>query len=195
VETQAIPLKLVSLLPRDRQQQRLEDVRPPAELGIGRAFWVAVGIAGALLGMLILWLVTRRRTKPVPPAPVVPPATPPDEAFAALDELAASDLLARDPRGFYIRLAEIAKRYLERRLGAPVLEMTSAEAVVFVQEHAEAAVVAPVLRDLTGAADLVKFARAGTAQEEARRHLLSARKLVETVEERLQPRTQGPSEP
>ena len=197
VETAPLPLTLVSLLPKDPQQHQLEDVRPPLGLGIGTAFWVAVAVLGALLGMFLVWLWKRRR-----PAEVAAPAAtvterPADvEALEALDALGRSDLIAgEDLRGFYIALAEIAKRYLERRLGAPVLEMTSAEAVVFVQGHESARAVAPVLRELTQAADLVKFARAGSALDDARRHLAAARGLVQTVEDGLAPRTQGPTEP
>ena len=57
------------------------------------------------------------------------PALPPDvEALPALDALAAEGLPGQGAlRPFYIRLTAIAKRYLERRLDAPILEMTSAE--------------------------------------------------------------------
>ena len=68
------------------------------------------------------------------------------EALAALTALAASGLVeARAFRELYIRLTAIAKRYLERRLDAPVLEMTTAETVAFLREHAHGGDVLPVM--------------------------------------------------
>jgi len=125
--TGAIPLKVVSLLPKDPQRQKLSDIRGPASVGIGRPFWVALGLALALLGGLTTWLLRRRRGAAAP-APVPQPELAPDaEILRALDALATAGLVARgELRPFYIRLTAVTKRYLERRLGAPVLEMTTA---------------------------------------------------------------------
>jgi hypothetical protein len=117
------------------------------------------------------------------------PETPPDlEALAALTALAGSGLVeARAFREFYIRLTAIAKRYLERRLGAPVLEMTTAETVAFLRDHAHGGDLLPVMRDLAQAADQIKFARGQGLAEAAERHLAAVRALVPALEARLRP--------
>ena len=92
-------------------------------------------------------------------APSVPELPPDAEALRALDALAAQDLPARgEYRAFYIALTLVAKRYLERRLAAPVVEMTSAETLAFLRGHAHGGELLPIVRDLAEAADRIKFA-------------------------------------
>lgn len=187
VSTAPVKLRIVSVLPKDQAQQQLADIRPPVALPVGLVFWIALGLVILVLAGAVFWLV--RRLRPAPAAePVVPEVSAEDQARAALDALDASDLLSRgELRAFYIALIEIAKRYLERRLGAPIQEMTSSETVAFLREHRELHDLAFATRDLTNAADQVKFARGLAAESEARRHLAMVRQLVETVEQRLRP--------
>src|SRR5439155_24938681 len=88
---------------------------------------------------------------------------------------------------FYIELTLIAKRYLERRLQAPIVEMTTAEMLSHLRATPVGADLAPTLRDLAGAADQIKFARGQGLTEEAERHLSATRAVVEAVEARLRP--------
>jgi hypothetical protein len=186
--TEAIPLRILSVLPKDPKEQKLADIRGPVGLGVGRAFWLAVGAAGLLLAALGVALWRRRRRAAAAPRPAAPDVPPDVAALAALDRLAQSGLLGRgEHRPFYIELAAIAKRYLEERLQAPVLEMTSAEAVAFLRDHAQARDLAATLRDVALAADRVKFARAEGVAEEATRHLAAVRGMVTTLEARLVP--------
>ena len=184
--SEPIPLQIASLLTRDPEQQKLADIRAPLPLGVGRPFWYALAATlGAFLAGLA-WLVRRRRRAALPAHAGEPVRTPDLEALAALDRLEASGSLERaDYRAFYIALAEIAKRYLERRLHAPVLEMTSSEAVAFLRGHGHGGALAPVLRELASAADQVKFARGPGQADVARRHLTAVRQLVGVLEARL----------
>lgn len=188
VQTEPVPLRVASLLPKDPAEQKLADIRGPGPLAIGRGFWLALAAAALVVAAaLALWLLRRRR----PPAEARPAAAelaPDVEARRALDALAASGRVARgEYRAFYIALVDIAKRYLERRLGAPVLEMTSAETVAFLRDgpHGE---LLPVVRDLALAADQIKFARGHGVAAEAERHLEAVRGLVKTLESRLRPK-------
>ncbi len=184
----AVPLKVASLLPKDPQAQKLADVRGPAPVAIGRAFWIALGAALVLAGALVAWLVHRRKRKEAPRAVAVPELPPDAEALRALDALADAGLLSRgEYRSFYIRLAAVAKRYLERRLGAPVLEMTTAETLAFLRGHPHGGALLPVMRDVAEAADRVKFARGQALSQEAERHIAAVRALVPALEARLRP--------
>ena len=186
VRTEPLPLRVLSVLPKDPKQQSLSDVRGPVALSVGWQFWAALAGALTLLGGAALMVSRRRRRRRgAAPAPVseVPPEA---EALSALARLEASGLLAAsDLRAFYIDLTEIVKRYLERRLAAPVLEMTSSEVAVFLRDHPKAREVAAPVRELTTAADRVKFARGRALEDEARQHLRRARSTVQTVEERF----------
>jgi hypothetical protein len=192
--TKEVALKVVSLLPKDPQEQKLADIRGPQAVGIGRAFWVALGLALLLAAALATWLVRRRRSVEAPRA-VPAPERPADvEALQALDALAASGLASRGEfRSFYIRLTEVAKRYLERRLEAPVLEMTTAETLAFLRGHAHGEDLLPVVRDLAGAADRIKFAQGRGLAQEAERHLAAVRALVPALEARLRPAATEPA--
>jgi hypothetical protein len=183
-----IALKVVSLLPKDPQQQKLADVRGPLPVGVGRAFWVALVVAVALVAALAIWLVRRRRKAEAPHAAAVPELPADAEALGALAALAASGLLSRgEYRPFYIQLTAVAKRYLERRLDAPVLEMTTAETLGFLRTHAHGGDLLPVVRDLAEAADRIKFAKGQGLAQEAERHLAAVRALVPALEARLRP--------
>lgn len=189
VKTEPVKLHVESGLPKDPKQQKLADIRGPLSLSIGAAFWIALGIVAALAAALAVWLMRRRR----PPATALaePEVAPDVEALRALDRLAGAGLVERaEFRAYYIALADVAKRYLERRLGAPVLEMTSAEMAAFLRDHGQAGPFATAMRELAGAADHVKFARGSSLEDEARRHLQAARALVAGIEEKLRPREQ-----
>lgn len=188
VTTAPIPLHVVSLLPKDPSQQKLADIRGPLPLAIGRAFWIALGIVLAILGALVFWALRRRRRAPAAAGPQEPEVPPDAEALRALETLAASGLAARgDFRAYYIALTAIAKRYLERRLLAPVLEMTTAETVAFLRDGPHGDLVSAV-KDLAGAADRIKFARGQGLAAESERHMQAVRGLVETLEGRLRPK-------
>ena len=182
-----VTLKVVSLLPKG-EEPKLADVRPPVPVGIGRAFWIALAIALALVAALVVWLWRRRRDKMAPAAAPAPPLPPDVEALRALDALQAQGLPARgDHRAFYIALTAAAKRYLERRLKAPILEMTTAETLAFLRGHPQADGLHPTVRDVAEAADRIKFARGEGLVAEAERHIAAVRALVHALEARLAP--------
>ena len=186
--SEPIVLEVASLLPRDPDEQKLADIRGPLAVKIGPLFWVALVLSFLAVGALVTWLLSRRRgaaTAEAPPAPETPADV---EALAALDQLAASGLLeARAFREFYIRLTTISKRYLERRLLAPVLEMTTSETLVFLREHEHGGGLLTVIRDVAQAADQIKFARGQGLAEAAQGHLEAVRQLVPALEDRLRP--------
>jgi hypothetical protein len=186
--SEPLAIRVGSLLPRDPQEQKLADIQAPLPLEIGRPFWYASALALAALAGAAAWLLHRRRMATRPAAAPAPELTPDAEAVAALERLRASGVLERrEHRAFYIALTEIGKRYLERRLQAPVLEMTSSEAVAFLRGHEHGQALAAVVRELATAADQVKFARGEGQAEEALRHLAAVRQLVGELEARLRP--------
>lgn len=191
VATAPVALKVVSLLPRDKGEQKLADIRGPMGVPIGRAFWVGLAVLLLLLAGLAfrLWSRRKRTARTAPAATVLVPALAPDEeARRALDALLASGRLARgEYRPFYIELTAVAKRYLERRTGAPVVEMTSAEMLAYLRSSPHAALLAAPMRDLAGAADQIKFARGAGLHDEAERHLAALRALIQALEAQLRP--------
>jgi hypothetical protein len=185
--TAPVPLRVLSLLPKDPREQKLAEIRGPLPLSIGGAFWVALALVVLALAGLTAWLWSRRRRRERP-APVAPPLAPDREALLSLESLAASGLLAGgEHRAFYIALTTIAKRYLERRLEAPVLEMTSAEMMAFLRKGPWEAELLPALKDLSRAADQIKFALGRGLPADGERHLAAIVDLVGRLEARLRP--------
>jgi hypothetical protein len=201
-ETEAIPIEVASVLPRDPKERQIVDIKPPVDIATwGREFWLALlrFFTQTATGLLLLaalvalavWLWRKRRKRApaaaVAPAPV--PDMPPDvEALGALDRLAASGLVGREEyRAYYIALADIAKRYLERRLKAPIREMTTAETLAHLRQDAHGNAFVDVVRDVASAADQIKFARGQGAREMAEGHLGAVRRLVHDLERRLRP--------
>jgi len=190
IATAPIQLQVRTLLPKDKGEQKLADVRAPVRLSIGRLVWIFVAILVALLLAISLWLWLLWR-RPAPAVVQASPALAPDaEARAALAALAGSGRLSRaEYRPFYIELTAIAKRYLERRLEAPILEMTTAEMLAHLRQRPVTAEMGPLLRDLSGAADQIKFARGSGVVDEAERHLAAVGSLIDGLEARLAPAT------
>ncbi len=185
--TAPVKLRVESVLPKDPKQQKLVDIKGPLPLAIGAPFWIAAGTLGLVLAAGV-WLWGRRKGAPEAATPAPPPVAPDVEALAALDRLAGSGLTERgEYRAYYIALTDVAKRYLERRLAAPVLEMTTAEMAAYLRDHRDAAPFAGTMRELASAADQIKFARGQGLADEAKRHLDAARRLVRDLEQRLRP--------
>jgi hypothetical protein len=185
--TPPLPLHVLSLLPKDPREQKLAELKGPLPLSIGGAFWMTLTLALLILAGLLAWLKSRRpRGEAALPAPA--PLPPDKEALLALESLAASGLLARgEHKAFYIALTALAKRYLERRLGAPILEMTTAEMIAFLRDRPRGKELLPALKDLSGAADEIKFALGRGLPAEGERHLQAVRDLVSGLETRLAP--------
>lgn len=189
-------VKVGSLLGKGEEEPALADIRPPVSVGIAPVFWIVLVACLLVVGALafILWRRLRRPTAEAPPVPES--EVPADlEARQALDRLARADHFARgDGRGYYIALSAIAKRYLERRLGAPVVEMTTAEMLAFLRESSEREPLSGTMRDVALAADQVKFAKGEALREEGERHLGAVRELVARLEAQLQPRPEAGAE-
>jgi hypothetical protein len=141
---------------------------------------VIAGLAAAVM-LIAGVLVLRRRARPV----YVPPPTPPHErALAELDALARERealITAGAYQDYYLRLTEIAKRYLGARFGFEALDRTTEEIQDLLGrghvkvEPLDPKVVITFLQDC----DLVKFARLAPPEEETRDALQLVREMVE----------------
>jgi len=176
-----LPLNIVSTLDPKEENPAPADFAPPLPVLVSRAFWIASSVAGLLLIAGLVLLIRRLRFPKKPVDPVVTPAvSPEEEALNGLERLATSRT-AIEPRAFYIQLVQLLKQYLERRLEAPVLEMTSTETLAFVKAHAWTSPHAAAVRDLVTAADLVKFGGSSDASN-ADRQIQLVRDLVGRID-------------
>ncbi len=181
VKSAPVPLNVVSTLDPNEQNPAPADFAPPVPVLVSRAFWIVAGLATILvLAGLVLLARRLRFPRKLEDPKVTPATTPEEEAMAGLDRLVASRA-ALDPKTFYIQIVQILKQYLERRLEAPVLEMTSTETLGFVKNHAWTAPHAVALRDLVASADLVKFGGSSDASN-ADRQIQFVRDMVGRID-------------
>ncbi len=157
LKSKAFPVNVISNLDPNEKNAAPADLAPPVPVVVARAFWIANGLLALLLIAGMLRLARRLRfPKRVVDPRVCPAVSPEEEALSGL-ELLAAGRATLEPKPFYIQLVQILKQYLERRLEAPVLEMTSTETLAFVKAHGWTSPHAVALRDLVTSADRVKF--------------------------------------
>lgn len=191
-----------SLLANESDPQLRPD-DPPVSLEYPdeRLALILMAIAGGILLACIpvaAWLSLRGRAKPI----VLPPPVPAHErALGELGELERErvELLTQGrAQDYYVRLTEIAKRYLEGRFGVDALERTTEEirATLLGQTRASIDPLDPreLLRFLEDC-DLVKFARLSPALDEAEAALVHVRDLVERSRPDTQPPPREPRDP
>ena len=149
------------------------DKRVPAAIAGGTALAVAAVAAGALLRKRF------HRLEGEEPEPAHL------RALRELELLRSADLLSRGLlREFYYRLTDIVRRYIERRFGLHAPEETTEE---FLAELAGSDALAEdhrrLLADFLSEADLVKYAAHAPAEEEVRRAVEAAGRLIEETAE------------
>jgi len=181
VATQPLSIQVSSVLTAGQTDPA--DIKKPAMLP-ERALWPWFLLGALLLAAAIgFWWWRRRRRPVVTPTPIIPAAPPRpahEIAYAALERLLASGLLERgEVKKFYIELAEIERRYLEARFGIDTFERTTREILDELRGVRPPENVVVLAADLLRACDLVKFARHHPDQEETRRTVEGAFRLID----------------
>ncbi len=156
-------------------------------------FW----LAGALLclGLLFLaWCLYKKRRKPDSAGALGTALSPEQEAYQALDRLAAESGLPA--KQFYFRLSSVVRRYVERRFEFPAAEMTTEELLPRVDRLPLNQELARNLKQFCRYADPIKFAGAPAQKQRMTHDLVFARDLVrQTTTEMASPTEADPSGP
>ena len=178
--TEPVAITVTSVLPADVDFTEYKDIAPPVELPPAGLAWLVWPLALLTLGLaglaLLLW---RRRRRAAAAAPEAGPAHL--LALAELERLGRR--LPADRSGaedFYVRLADILRRYVALRFGLDAPTRTTEELLAAAESTggpiaARRHQVAQVL----GQCDLVKFARRQPTPAAAPANLSQARDFVE----------------
>jgi len=112
-----------------------------------------------LIGLLLAWLLRRKKQAEAPPAPEVqrPAHEIAREKLSALR--AGRSWEAEDLKPFYSELTYIVREYLENRYHIPALESTTEETMAQLRQTGLDEEWREQLRELLRTADLVKFAK------------------------------------
>jgi len=168
-ETEAVTIKVASLLPEEVAELQIKEIVPPVEI----PRQVRYGLYGLVLGVLAVllaagYLLWRRRGKAEAEVMAIPPH---EIAFRALEALLADDLIAKGQfKDFYNRVSDILRRFLEGRFGLHAPEQTTEEFLadirtrnVLSEPHKK------LLREFLQHCDLVKFAEQQPTNDEIQR--------------------------
>ncbi len=156
----------------------IHDIKPILSLGMDRdwVLWALAALALAALALAVWWWRKRRRRTVTPPAAAPAPA-PEIEAWGRLDALGALGDI--DGRRFYFELSAILRRYLERRFAIPAAEMTLEELLPQVERLPLTQDLAADFKNLSRAAEPVKFAGRAADPQKMPADLTFARDFVQ----------------
>jgi len=182
VTSEPIPVEIVSVLKGSGQDPA--DLKPPAEIAGPPFPWLWAALGAAVLAAVIALLVYLKRRQRAPPelaALPAAPALPPHElAYREMERLLASALLREGKiKQFHVELSEIVKRYLAARFGIEAMERTSWEVLEDLKAVRVGSEPQAVAREFLGGTDLVKFARYRPVEDEIRRSVDRAYRLVD----------------
>jgi len=181
VTTAPIKVEVASVLTAGQTDPA--DIKKPITLP-ERAVWPWLVLAALIVAAAIAalwWRRRRRRGAGVDTAaPPEPPRPAHEIAYAELERLLAAGLLERgEIKRFHIELAEIARRYLGARYGIDTFERTTYEILEALRVTRLPLAVTTMTADLLGTCDLVKFAKYLPDQDETRRTVERAYRLVD----------------
>lgn len=152
-----------------------------------RVVWLSVLVI--VLLVLGIYLYTRlKQNKPIVRTIRIVKHTPPHQkALEEIENIKASQLQqSEDQKEYYTKLTDVIRQYIKERFGFQAMEMTSTEIIARLNE-ADNGEMINELRQLFSTADLVKFAKYSTIENENDRNLLNAVTFIDKTKLEEQP--------
>jgi hypothetical protein len=134
--------------------EEFHDIAPPVDYSLIPPWLVFViaFVVLSLLGLIVWWLVQRRKTE-------LPPKVPREIALGELEQI-RGEIDKMSPYRFSIRVSDILRRYVTQQYGVPATRQTSIE---FLTAAAKAPSFSAddksLLEDFLNRCDLIKFAK------------------------------------
>ena len=175
------PLSVVVRSVRPPGENDIRDVKPPVAVEARIPVWAWVAVAGLFfIVAALIWYVRYRRRKPV-----VAPPPPPVDWSVEVEKIVRMGLLEKGAfKEYYTLLSEVARRFLEARLGVEAMERTTFEVVRDLRQVSVDAEAIDDVEAFLSEADLVKFAKFRPAEGNGRGAAKRIHNLVKRVEAR-----------
>lgn len=174
----ATSITLTSLIGSDLPLTELaSEIRGPVEIDTRAWWWWAIAAGATVAAGAFVWWLMRRPT----PQPVVTPIAPGEWARREFDLLESQRLPERgDVEGFFVRLSDVVRTYLERRYQIAAPDQTTQEFLSQAAHHPDlAGEHERTLGAFLRSADMVKFAAARPASDTCAHALTAMRGFVE----------------
>lgn len=171
-----------------------ENLKTPVRLYEAKGLLFYWFLAILSIGLGVYLFIRFRDDKPIIRRIRIEPKVPAHvKALSDIEELRHSGgPHSEDTKGYYTRLTDILREYINERFGFNATEMTSYEILERLEESRDKESLAQ-LRDLLSTSDMVKFAKFKPMLNENDRNLMSAMEFVndtriEVSEEELKPK-------
>jgi len=181
--TDSIPIN-ISYSPLD-STKTFHDIKTIIEVKDEIPLWMWIGGAALLILLIvaIIYLIKYLRSRKKPASIFESKLTPIDEALLEIDQLQKEQLLYKgEVKAFHTKLTDIFKRYLSRKWEKNVLNLTSSEILIVLNDTLlsknDTSLIAGSLR----MADAVKFAKFYPHKEESETALSDTKKVIEQME-------------
>ena len=185
LETEAIPIPVLSVLPDNQNNLTIHGIKPPVAIPerLSPAAWIA--LTGGLLlvmGISVYFFLRRKRAKTVN-AVIVLAAH--EIALRELEGLARPQHMERQEiKMFYQKISDILRRYIENRFGVNAPEQTTEEFLTGMDERNVIGTVhKPLLRNFLSQCDLVKFAEHNPVREDMEESFETCRHFIDQTKE------------
>lgn len=192
LETQAIPISVVSVIPETEEAPELRDIAPPVAMpGFSPWVYFLMGVGAAAIAAGAYLLLRRRRRRAEMAAAPEPPH---QVALRELRRLLDENLIEKgEAKLFYLRLSNILRRYVEDRFGIRAPEQTTEEFLSNLRrEYVFADLQKELLEEVLIHCDMVKFAEHQPSREEVDGAVNSCAQFI--AETRLETQEAGASQ-
>ncbi|MFB0516763.1 MAG: hypothetical protein ACETWG_09210 [Candidatus Neomarinimicrobiota bacterium] len=178
MQTNSLSIRVASILSGQERDIREIKSMVPVRLTNPRSFWFRVGIIVALSGIIALIWHSRRRMGP--PRAVRDEKLQPDVAAGkALNKLKAAHYHPGKASDFYLELSRLLRQYLEQRFLFRALEMTTSEIEQLLPAELDDPATAALIGQVLEQSDLAKFAGQPHPEEQWRRDLDLAARIID----------------
>ncbi len=159
VTTPVISIEVISIRKNPSDKDTMRPIKGPLDLNLNGIRLLIFGLPALALAVCLgvrIFLNLRRKSL-IDPESLKPPH---ERVFLELGRLQARDLLAKDnQKEFYSELADILRRYLERRFNMEVPELTTREVLKELRSKKFDGLLIQKIGDILEDTDLVKFAK------------------------------------
>ena len=181
--TDSIPIN-VSFSPLD-STQTFHDIKSIIEVKDEVPWWIWAGAAALiiLLVVLVVYLVKYFKRRKKPASVFNSKLSPFDEAMQSLDALQKEQLLYKgDVKQFHTRLIDIFKRYLSRKMQKNILNLTSSEVLLSLNDTLLSKTDTSLIAGSLRMTDAVKFAKYFPPTSESESALINTKKVIEQID-------------